>query len=116
MNSAERTRHLCKERGIPISRLERELNFANGYIGQLKKDLPPERLRKVAEYLQVSEDFLLKGEEKGKEVYYLDDTTREIVDFLHTHPDYKGLFDSSRKLCPEDAIAVKRIIDRTSEE
>lgn len=37
MTSVERIRNLCKERKIPISRLERDLGFANGYIGQLRK-------------------------------------------------------------------------------
>lgn len=30
MNSVERVKNLCKERGIPVSRLEKELGFANG--------------------------------------------------------------------------------------
>lgn len=37
MNSVERVKAICKERKIPISRLEKDLGFANGYIGQLRK-------------------------------------------------------------------------------
>lgn len=45
MNSVERVKQLCKERKIPISRLEKDLGFANGYIGQLRKGtFPDDRL------------------------------------------------------------------------
>ncbi len=37
MTSVERVKAICKGRKIPISRLEKDLGFGNGYIGQLKK-------------------------------------------------------------------------------
>ena len=64
MNSVERVKALCKERKIPISRLERDLGFANGYISQLRKGVfPSDRLAKIADYLSVSIDYLLTGEQ-----------------------------------------------------
>ena len=66
MTCVDRIKSICKERKIPISRLEKDLHFANGYIGQIKKGvLPADRLAKVSEYLSVSTDFLL-GNEKEK--------------------------------------------------
>lgn len=60
MNSVERVKALCKERKIPISRLERDLGFANGYISQLRKGVfPSDRLAKIADYLSVSTDDIL---------------------------------------------------------
>lgn len=60
MNSVERTKAVCKDRKIPISRLEKELGYANGYIGQLRKGvLPDNRLVEIAAYLDVSVDYLL---------------------------------------------------------
>lgn len=62
MNTVERVKAICKERRIPISRLEKDLGFSNGYIGQLKKGvLPDNRLRQIAEYLNVSIAFLSIG-------------------------------------------------------
>lgn len=59
MNSVEKTKKLCKERNIPISRLEKDLGFANGYIGQLRKgSFPYDRLLKIAKYLNVPVDYL----------------------------------------------------------
>lgn len=65
MNSVERVKAICKERKIPIYKLERDLDFGNGYIGQLKKGMfPADRLAAIAEYLSVSTDYLITGEEK----------------------------------------------------
>lgn len=41
MNSVELVKNICKERKIPISKMERDLGYANGYIGQLKKGVFP---------------------------------------------------------------------------
>ena len=67
MNSVERVKAICKERKIPISKLESSLNFSNGYIGQLRKGVfPTDRLAKIASYLDVTTDYLLTGEETKK--------------------------------------------------
>lgn len=64
MNSVERVKGICKERRIPISKLEKDLGFSNGYIGQLKKgSFPDERLKRIAEYLNVSVNYLMASEE-----------------------------------------------------
>lgn len=60
MNSVERVKRICKERKIAISRLERDLGYANGYISQLRKGvLPDDRLRQIAAYLCVSVSYLM---------------------------------------------------------
>ena len=62
MNAVDRVKAICKERKIPISKLERDLGFANGYIGQLRKGVfPADRLMAIAEYFSVSLDYLVLG-------------------------------------------------------
>ena len=64
MNAVERVKTICKERKIPISKLESDCGFANGYIGQLRKGVfPDDRILKIAEYLNVSVDYLMAGKE-----------------------------------------------------
>lgn len=64
MNTVERIKALCKERKTPVSRLEKELGFANGYIGQLKKGtVPNDRLMKIADFFNVSPEYLTTGKE-----------------------------------------------------
>lgn len=67
MNSVERVKTICKERRIPISRLEKDLGFSNGYIGQLKKGtFPDDRLLLISEYLDLSVEYLQTGNEPQK--------------------------------------------------
>ena len=103
MNSVERVKVLCKERKIPISKLERDLGYSNGYIGQLRKGtFPDDRLKEIAQYLSVSIDYLMLGEEKeGGETYYLNDETREIAQEIFENPNLRSLFDMSRKMSPD---------------
>ena len=64
MNTVERIKSICKDRKIAMSTLEKECGFSNGYVGQLKKgSMPDDRLRKVAEFLKVTTDFLMTGKE-----------------------------------------------------
>ena len=64
MNAVERVKAICKERKIPISKLESDCGFANGYIGQLRKGVfPDDRILKIAEYLNVSVDYLMTGKD-----------------------------------------------------
>ena len=66
MNSVERVKNICKERKIPISKIEKELGFSNGYISQLRKGVfPDDRLKKIADYFNVTIDYLMTGEEKN---------------------------------------------------
>lgn len=111
MTSVERVKTICKERKIPISRLERECGFANGYINQLKKGtMPEDRLRKIADYLGVSAEFLATGEEA--EQYYTDDEAREMIEFLKNNKDYKVLFDALKTIRPSDIDSVKEFIEQ----
>ena len=63
MNSVDLVKSICKERRIPISKLERDLGYANGYIGQLRKGtFPANRLAEIAKYLSVPVEYLMNGE------------------------------------------------------
>lgn len=69
MNAVERVKAICKERKIPISKLESDLGFGNAYISGLKKGMfPSDRLKAIAEYLNVSDDYLITGEEPSLEI------------------------------------------------
>ena len=116
MNSVERVKTICKDRKIPISKLERDLGYSNGYIGQLRKGtFPNDRLKEIAEYLEVSIDYLMTGEDSNPDTpYYLNDDAKEMAQFMFDNPEYKVLFDASRKVKKEDIQFVKEMIDRLS--
>lgn len=114
MNSVERVKLICKERKIPISKLEKDLQFANGYIGQLKKgSFPDDRLSAIADYLGVTVDYLMTGEEKDNETpYYLDDKAREMAEEIAKNPNLHILFDAARTVSVEDLQFVVDMVNR----
>ena len=103
MTLYERIETLRNSKGISQGKLEKELGFSNGSHSKWKNSTPtPDRLQKVADYFNVSINYLLTGEEKeGGETYYLNDETREIAQEIFENPDLKSLFDMSRKMTPE---------------
>lgn len=70
MNSVEKVKLLCKERKIPISHLEKQLGFANGYISQLKKGtLPDDRLILIARFFDVPIESLMNDVTLNDPIY-----------------------------------------------
>ena len=66
MNAVERVKSICKQRKIPISKLETDLGYGNAYISGLKKGVfPNDRLEEIANYLNLSSHYLSTGEEKS---------------------------------------------------
>lgn len=51
---------LCKGKGISISKLEKETGLGNGTVGRWEKSSPSvENVKKVADYFEVSVDYLI---------------------------------------------------------
>lgn len=60
MTTLDRIKELCKERGITVSILEDKIELPNNTIYQWKSRTPStDRLKKVADYFDVSTDYLL---------------------------------------------------------
>lgn len=92
MNSVERVKALCKERKLPISRLEKDLGFANGYIGQLRKGtFPADRLQAIADYFGVTTDYLLGTDTKKEPLTVngeeLSDAEAELLELFRRVPE-----------------------------
>ena len=63
MTFYDRIEELRKNRGISQGSLEKELGFSNGSFSKWKNSMPtPERLKKLADYFEVSVDYLVSGE------------------------------------------------------
>jgi len=112
MNSVEKVKYLCKTKKIPISKLERDLGFGNGYIGQLKKGtLPNDRLSLIANYLDVSTDYLMFSESSSGN----SKTTDEDIEQLCAH--YSLLTSSDKHLIRQliDSLAEKNTASKPNE-
>ena len=112
MTTVERIKSICKERKIPISRLEKDLNIGNAYIAGLKKGtVPDDRLRLISKYLDVSVEYLMTGKEKeGGERYYLNDETSEIAQEIFENKELRLLFDAAKDAQPEDLQTVHQML------
>lgn len=62
MTTREIVKKLCKDRGVSLNKLEKQLGFASGYVSKLDKSVPSSaNLQKIADYLGVSLDYLMTG-------------------------------------------------------
>ncbi len=82
---------------------------SNWYSG--KKMPRVDKIKAIAEWLGLEMSDL--SEDKANEPeYYYDQETRDLADFLCKNPDYKVLFDASRKVKREDIDFVKKMIEK----
>ena len=104
MGMRERIKNECKKKKISVAKLERDLGFANGYISQLNPEtIQHGRLVKIANYLDVSVNYLLSGEENQ---YYFDDETAAIAQEIADNPELRMLFDITRDSDKEELKAL----------
>ena len=66
-NSVQYVRELCQQRKIPISQLEKDCGFSNGYLNPKKMSaIPYYRAKVIADYLGISVSSILNDEETEK--------------------------------------------------
>ena len=64
MDMKERIRHLCKLNHVSMNKVEGDLGFGKGYLSKLGTSKPnAEKLKKIADYFNVSLDFIMTGKE-----------------------------------------------------
>lgn len=72
-----------------------------------------EKLQKIADFFDVSLEYLMTGEDSNTETpYYINDDAREMAQFMFENPEYKVLFDASRKVSKDDINVVKTLLDK----
>lgn len=96
---------VCKATGISTSTMT---DWKKGRY-QPKQD----KLQKIADYFGVSLEYLATGKTEEQN-YYLNEDARDLAQFLFENPQYKVLFDASRKVKAEDIQFVKEMIERTT--
>ena len=82
MNTYEIIKDLAKEKGISIRQLEINFGYSNGYIGSWKRQTPnSNELSRLADYFDVSVDYLLGRTDNTKESDDLDDVLDNVMSF-----------------------------------
>ena len=116
-NVFKRIREQC---GLTQQQMADKIGVSRSTIGMYENgEREPnfETLELIADTFNVDMNFLL-GKKSSTEViptaYYLNDEAKDMAQFLYENPDYKVLFDASRKVKKEDIAFVKEMIDRMS--
>ena len=80
MDMKERIRHLCKLNHVSMNKVEGDLGFGKGYLSKLGTSKPnAEKLKKIADYFNVSLDFIMTGkEDEQKEKDNTDDLKQKF--------------------------------------
>ena len=115
MELLDRLKQLCISKGISLHKMEKDIGISAGASYKWKTSSPSaEVLEKLSRYFGVSMDYLLTGEEKTEPEYpyYLNDDAKEMAEFIFKNPEYKVLFDASRKVSKEDIATVMTIMDK----
>ena len=125
-NWIEKIRKLCDERNIPISQLEEELGFGNGYLNPKKvSDIKVNRLIKILDYIGISiEEFLNVGKpetqaistalvqlKKASPTMY-----QEFINAAKYTAEENELIELYRKADDYDKATVKQVLNRYKED
>lgn len=117
MGLYENVKNAAKAKGYSINRLEKELGFSRSYILKFKTITPSaEKIQKIADFLGVSSEYLMTGEEKeNEERYYTNDETAQVAQEIFENKELRALFDVQKDMTPDDlralhsmALALKR--------
>ena len=97
----------CKETGISqstISTWKKKRNIISGEIAQT-----------IANYFNISVDYLMTGKEKEADLYYINDETAQVAQEIFENKELRALFDVQRDMEADDlralhnmALALKR--------
>lgn len=103
MNAVEMVKEICKERNIPISRLERECGFSNGYISKLKKGyFPIDKAKKIANYLNIDVNVLIGVQIPVQhDEYYQDALSAVIAQEMFCDRQLKALHHIKKNIDPK---------------
>lgn len=111
MTAVEKVLEICKEKNIRISKLERDLGFSNGYIKGLKGGkISAERVKKIADYLDVSCAEIDPAVFTSDTNYYLNDETAKLAQEIFDNKEMKALFDLARDATPEDIKTAYNVL------
>ena len=102
MGLYEQIRDIAKSKGYSINKLEKELGFARSSINKFNKNNPSaDKIQQIADFLGVTTDYLMTGEEKVSDGYYLNDDTAKMAQEMYEDPDMRSLFDMKRNMDPD---------------
>lgn len=106
-STLEKIKELAKSRGISLAKLEESLGYSTNYFYTLKTKTPnSDRLQEIADYFNVSTDYLLGRTDNPAIAGNLHVNEPDDIDKII---DHAMLFDG-KPLTDEDRRAIRGII------
>ena len=110
---------LINELGITTYRVAMDTGIAQSVFSAWKsgKSRPkPDKLKKIADRLHVSVDYLM-GDEQADELqkYYVDEEVAAMAQAIFLNPDLKALFDVASDSKPKDIQLAADMLKRFKE-
>lgn len=116
---------LCLVRGIKPIEVSRATGISTATLSSWKKGKytpKSDKLQKIADFFQVSLDFLTTGEETepnvqkdGQSDWYIDPETAKIAQEVFSDPDKRVLFDAARTARPEAIRFAAQLLEQWKE-
>ena len=98
MSIKDRIKELCSINNVSVNKLEKTLGFATGYVSKLDKSTPnTSKINMIADYFNVTVDYLMNGE-------------KSEVPSIDLADDYVELIDLYSKMSKENQIAIMQIM------
>lgn len=116
MKLKEAVKRLCKERGITLAQVEKDLGFSKGYLSKIDQSAPSvNRIKMLAKYFGVALSELMVVEIPDIEIhfeegYYPDRDTARAAQEAFKNPDLKALFDAAKGASAEDIKAATAVL------
>lgn len=105
MKIYDRIKELCKERGITITGLEKELGFARGSLSKIDKNKPAmERVKKLADYFGKPIVYFTDDQDQfsgQQNEYYEDPATARLAQEMFEDRQMRSLFHMKKNMTPE---------------
>ena len=82
------------------------------YENDIITNIPSDKIEAIATATNTTPAYIM-GWDDPSNSYYSDDYINNLADFLYKNPMYKTLFDTTRKVKPEDVGFIQEMIERT---
>lgn len=114
----KRITQACDRKGIKITNLDIALGFSRGYTAKIAKAIktpPIERIQAIAQYLDVTPEWLMYGEDTVHksvegEGYYFSDETAQAAQRLFESRGLRVLFDAAQDESEENLLKFAAMI------
>ena len=112
----ERIKELCKQKGVAVTQVERELGFGRGSLSKIDRHTPGyKKLEMIADYFGITvEDITGRDNQPKAETinadFYIDNETAKKAQQVFEAK--KILFEAAESSDPEDILTAARFLER----